>query len=456
MRREGLPDEPDEQPVLTAKHRKRTELLLLLGSGIVIVTCLFWALYFLLRKQWLGVPLEAALVIVGVMSIALTLKRRFRTAALLLMSSLLVGICAIALVLDVPTPNVHRASHHFLPAIGACSYLLLRGQNRWLQHGVLLAFFVAYLLLDGIHVGLRTGYSLPEDVRMVSLWVANAFSSLTLFMAIHVMQSDVAASNSLEGELRQALIDGQLVLHYQPQVDVDNRVVGAEALVRWQHPQHGLVPPADFIELAEQTGLITQLGDWVLKRACVQLSHWAGRPELADLQLAVNVSAQQLRQADFVEQVLGIIERCGVRPGRLKLELTEGSLVHDVDDVIAKMKQLRSHGVLFSLDDFGTGYSSLAYLKHLPLDQLKIDRAFVHELLTSASDAAIAKTVVSLGHSLGLDVIAEGVETQGQLGYLKSIGCHAFQGYWFCRPLPAPDFESFVRVKSKVLTLVED
>jgi len=162
------------------------------------------------------------------------------------------------------------------------------------------------------------------------------------------------------------------------------------------------------------------------------------------------VSAQQLRQPDFVQQVLGIVERCGVQPGRLKLELTESMLIDNVDDVIAKMTQLKAHGVVFSLDDFGTGYSSLSYLKHLPLDQLKIDRAFVSELLTSANDAAIAKTVVSLGRNLGLNVIAEGVETEGQLNHLKAIGCEAFQGYWFSKPLPLPDFDIFVITRMRV------
>jgi len=454
MRRAGPHYEPGEQPVLGAKHRRRIELMLLLGSGIVIVTCLFWSIYFLLRQQWLGVPLELALVAVGVVSVILVLQQRLKAASLLLLVSLLIGLCAIALVLDLPTAEVHRGAHHFLLAVGACGYLLLRGQNRWLQHGVMLVFFIAYVLLDGMHGGLVEGFNLPEDVRTVSLWVANVFSSLALFMVIHVMQSDVVASNTLESELRQALIDGQFVLHYQPQVDADGRILGAEALIRWQHPEHGLVPPADFIELAEQTGLILPLGDWVLKRACVQLSVWAKQPELAHVQLAVNVSAQQLHQPDFVQQVLGIVERCGVRPGRLKLELTESMLVHDVDDVIAKMTQLKAHGVTFSLDDFGTGYSSLAYLKHLPLDQLKIDRAFVHELLLSANDAAIAKTVVSLGRNLSLDVIAEGVETEGQLLYLKSIGCQAFQGYLFSKPLPLPDFDTFVRLRLHLLSPV--
>ena len=450
MRRAVPHFEPGEQPVLGAKHKRRIELMLLLGSGILIVSSLFWVIYFLLRQQWLVVPLEASLVAVGVGAVVLTLQQRLKAATMLLLGSLLVCISTISLVFDVPTAEVHRGSHHFLPAVGVCAYLLLRGQSKWLQHGAMLTFFVAYYLLDGTHFGLVEGYNLPEDVRAVSLWMANVMASLTLFMAIYVMQSDVVATNVLEAELREALVDGQFVLHYQPQVDAEGHILGAEALTRWQHPTHGLLVAADFIGLAEQTGLILPLGDWVLKRACVQLAQWAQKPELAGIQLAVNVSAQQLRQPDFVQQVLSVVERCGVQPGRLKLELTESMLVDNVDDVIAKMTQLKAHGVVFSLDDFGTGYSSLSYLKHLPLDQLKIDRAFVSELLTSANDAAIAKTVVSLGRNLGLNVIAEGVETEGQLNHLKAIGCEAFQGYWFSKPLPLPEFDIFVITRMRV------
>lgn len=450
MRRTASHFEPGEQPVLGAKHQRRIELMLLLGSGILIASSLFWVIYFLLRKQWLVVPLETSLVVVGTGAVVLILQQRLKAAAMLLLGSLLVCISTISLVFDLPTPEVHRGSHHFLPAVGVCAYLLLRGQRKWVQHGAMLAFFTFYCVLDGTHFGLVEGYNLPEDVRAVSLWVANVMSTLTLFMAIYVMQSDVVATNELETELRQALIDGEFVLHYQPQLDAEGHILGAEALARWQHPQHGLLPAADFIGLAEQTGLILPLGDWMLKRACVQLSQWADKPELSGIQLAVNVSAQQLHQPDFVQQVLDIVERCGVQPGRLKLELTESMLIDNVDDVIDKLTQLKAHGVVFALDDFGTGYSSLSYLKHLPLDQLKIDRAFVNELLTSAKDAAIARTVVSLGRNLGLNVIAEGVETQGQLNHLKAIGCEAFQGYWFSKPLPSQEFDIFVITRMRV------
>ena len=259
------------------------------------------------------------------------------------------------------------------------------------------------------------------------------------------MQAVVAARVAMEADLRQGLLRHQFVLHYQPQVDHVGNVTGAEALIRWQHPQRGMVPPVEFIPLAEETGQILPLGLWVLEKACAQLSAWAKAPETAHLTLAVNVSAHQFRQPDFVDQVLQVCERNALGSGKLKLELTESLLLDDVEDIIAKMIALKANGVCFSLDDFGTGYSSLSYLKRLPLDQLKIDQSFVRDVLTDPDDAAIARTIVALAHSLGMTVIAEGVETEEQLLFLARHGCHAYQGYLFSRPLPLADFEKFIR-----------
>ena len=257
------------------------------------------------------------------------------------------------------------------------------------------------------------------------------------------MQAVVSARVALEADLREAIEQAQFVIHYQAQVVGDGRLTGAEALIRWQHPLRGLVSPLEFIPLAEETGLILPLGNWVLKQACAQLALWDKLPAMAQLTLAVNVSARQFHHRDFVDQVLGALESSGARPERLKLELTESLLVEDVEGVIAKMTALKIKGVGFSLDDFGTGYSSLYYLKRLPLDQLKIDQSFVRNILTNPNDAAIAKMVVALAESLGLSVIAEGVEMEAQRDFLARQGCHAYQGYFFSRPLPLAAFEAF-------------
>jgi EAL domain-containing protein (putative c-di-GMP-specific phosphodiesterase class I) len=259
------------------------------------------------------------------------------------------------------------------------------------------------------------------------------------------MQTVVLARAALEAGLRKAIERKQFLLYYQAQVADGGRVTGVEALVRWQHPQRGIVLPAAFIPMAEETRLIIPLGDWVLQTACNQLAAWATRPEMAHLTVAVNISAQQFREPDFVDKVLAVISQSGANPSRLKLELTESLLVDNMQDIIQKMVALKIKGVCFSLDDFGTGYSSLAYLKRLPLDQLKIDHSFVRDILFDANDAAIAKTILALAESLGLEVIAEGVETIAQRDFLASIGCHAYQGNYFCLPLPSEDFEEFAR-----------
>jgi EAL domain-containing protein (putative c-di-GMP-specific phosphodiesterase class I) len=224
----------------------------------------------------------------------------------------------------------------------------------------------------------------------------------------------------------------------------DGRITGAEALVRWHHPQRGLMTPADFIPMAEETGLIQPLGKWVLQTACAQLARWAAQPAMAHLTLAVNVSAHQFRRPDFVEQVLRTLDLSGANPKRLKLELTESLLVDDVPKVIEKMFILKARGVCFSLDDFGTGYSSLGYLKRMPLDQLKIDRSFVNEILSDHHDASIARTIIALAQNLGLSVIAEGVEIDAQRDFLATAGCHAYQGNLFSKPLLSKDFERYV------------
>ena len=270
------------------------------------------------------------------------------------------------------------------------------------------------------------------------------------------MQTSVMERATLEGDLRQAIEQGQLILHYQPQVLADGRIGGAEALVRWNHRERGMVPPAAFIPLAEETGLIMPLGQWVLNTVCVALAEWADQPEMADLTIAVNVSALQFHHPDFVDQIFSTLEKTRANPERLKLELTESLLVENVQEVIERMRALKARGISFSLDDFGTGYSSLSYLKLLPLEQLKIDQSFVQDVLVDPSDAAIATTIIALAESLGLQVIAEGVETAEQRDFLAQAGCHAYQGYFFSRPLAVQAFENLMRSSETAQTCLVD
>jgi diguanylate cyclase (GGDEF)-like protein/PAS domain S-box-containing protein len=258
------------------------------------------------------------------------------------------------------------------------------------------------------------------------------------------LQAAVNARAAMEDDLRRAIGTSQFQLFYQPQIHRD-RIAGAEALLRWRHPRRGPLSPDEFIPLAEKTGLIVPLGAWIVETAFAQAALWAKQEGMGHLTLSVNISARQFRQPDFVGQVLSALQRTGANPAQLRLELTESMLVDSVEDVKAKMTSLRAHGLKLSIDDFGTGYSSLSYLSHLPLDQLKIDRSFVRDMLVDTGSGAIAKTIIALSDSMGLTVIAEGVETEEQRDFLSHSGCDTFQGYLYSPAVEALEFERLVR-----------
>ncbi|HVC17891.1 MAG TPA: EAL domain-containing protein [Rhodanobacter sp.] len=290
-----------------------------------------------------------------------------------------------------------------------------------------------------------TGESTHELLKRadMAMYQAKAAGRNTVCFFDPKMQAAVNARVALEADLREGLQHQHFQLFYQPQVNRSGRTTGVEALLRWNHPRRGLIYPDAFIALAEETRLILPLGQWVLETACRQLATWSSVPACADLDISVNVSARQFHHRGFVQQVIDTLQRSGANPARLKLELTESLLLTDVDEVIEKMTTLKARGVGFSLDDFGTGYSSMSYLKRLPLDELKIDRSFVNDVLTDANDAVIVRSIVALGQSLGLTVLAEGVETEGQRDFLTRHDCHAHQGYLFSRPIPIDQFETW-------------
>jgi diguanylate cyclase (GGDEF)-like protein/PAS domain S-box-containing protein len=256
------------------------------------------------------------------------------------------------------------------------------------------------------------------------------------------MQEELETRAQLDAGLREALRKQEFRLYYQVQINQTGHVLGAEVLIRWMQPEQGLISPQQFIPLAEESGLIVPIGTWVLESACQQLKRWELNPLTRDLQLAVNVSGRQFRQPDFVNQVCEILNRTAINPLHLKLELTESIVLDNVADTIAKMQALRQIGVNFSMDDFGTGYSSLAYLTQLPLKQLKIDQSFVRNIGIKASDATIIQTIIGMANNLGMEVIAEGVETQEQRDFLESMGCNLYQGYLFGQPVPVEEFVS--------------
>lgn len=344
----------------------------------------------------------------------------------------------------------------FVARIGGDKFaVVLSGLSAIPQDAASHAEMVARNILNAIHQPFEINHSEHQSSGCVGIALFNIeqddgnimlkHAELAMYQAKEIgrgalqffdpaMQDLVSTRVALEADLRESLKRGDFVLYYQRQIDANNQLIGFEALVRWHHPSRGLVSPGHFISVAEQCGLVLPLGRWVLETACKQLALWAQDPTKSYLSIAVNVSAKQFHEADYVEQVLSILKNTGAPGYRLKLELTESVLVSDIEILIRKMTLLKGYGIGFSLDDFGTGFSSLSYLQRLPLDQLKIDQSFIADIVTSESDAAIAQTVVTLGSSLGLSVIAEGVETEAQRTRLLKLGCTLYQGYLFGKP----------------------
>ena len=340
--------------------------------------------------------------------------------------------------------------------------VLLNGLGEQYEKAAALAESIAQKILDAIEkpywldnrecfssssIGITVFGGLNESTNEIlqqadiAMYQAKAAGRNTVRFFAPALQTAVQARAAMEDEIRTALRQSQFQLYYQPQVNASG-LIGVEALLRWKHPVRGLLPPGQFIRLAEESGLIVPLGDWVLEEACRQIYLWSQTDSSFSFPVSVNISARQFRQPDFVEQILGVLRRTGASPACLDLELTESMLLDNIEEAIAKMNELKQHGVRFSLDDFGTGYSSLNYLKRLPFDQLKIDRSFVRDLLDDVGSQAIARSIISLGSALGLNVIAEGVESCEQRDLLIELGCSSFQGYFYSHPLSLADFES--------------
>jgi EAL domain-containing protein (putative c-di-GMP-specific phosphodiesterase class I) len=389
--------------------------------------------------------MDVAIVCSGVAVFALTLRDRARSANLILFSALILIVVASTLLLDPPTLMAPRATHLYLLPVAVGALMAFRDETSWLRYGMCLLCLLLFVALAASNWRPTDLYALPDDVRIVGSWVQGVSAMALFFLLLHILQSDTAERSELDRDLRAAIREGQFVLHYQPQLNDAGRVAGAEVLIRWQHPQRGLLAPGEFIDHAENTGLIIPIGQWVLEQTAARLRQWKDDPLFGDLGLAVNISQKQFSQSSFVAEILGLIEHHSIDARRLELELTETLIVHDMEDLTRKMTALVEHGVRFSLDDFGTGFSSLSHLKRLPLSKLKIDRSFICDVLTDANSETIVRTVIALGQSMGMTVIAEGVETEAQHRFLADNGCTQFQGYLLGRPMPLVDFSTFVQ-----------
>lgn len=431
-------------PELGLLYHRRERRVRLLTSAMMMTMGLVWGAFFVSKQLWLVVGMDAMLFTFGLISLILTCLNRRQAANLVIFGSLLVIIIGNAVLLDPPSAQAPRSTHLYLLGLGVAALVAFRDDDPRLRYGVALACLSTFVVLAATTADFVPGYALPDEIRVPGTWLQTLAATTMLTLLVNVLLTDATERSELEAELVQAVVLHQFELHYQPQVDTQGQVLGAEALLRWQHPKRGLVMPGQFIELAEQTGLIVPIGQWVLETACAQLQAWSQDPLRAHWCLAVNISQRQFRQPDFVPRLLELLQHHSFSASRLELELTETMLVEDMEDIKRKMQTLAAHGVTFSLDDFGTGYSSLSTLKRLPLNKLKIDQSFVSDVLTEPNSAAIVRMVLALGSSMNLQVIAEGVETPEQRRFLQDHGCQQFQGYLFSRPVPLAGVEKWV------------
>ncbi len=425
--------------------QRRERRMRMLASLVMIVMGLLWGLFFSSRGYWAIVVMDVTIVLSGLAVFGLTLRNQARGANLILFGALTLIVVLSTLLLDPPTLTAPRATHLYLLPIAVGALMAFRDEPLWLRYGVSLFSLLLFVALAASNWRPTDFYALPDDVRVVGSWVQGLVAMALFFLLLHILQSDTAERSELDRDLRAAVREQQFVLYYQPQLNDANRVIGAELLIRWQHPQRGLLAPGEFIDHAENTGLIIPIGQWVLEQTAARLRQWKDDPLFGDIGLAVNISQKQFSQTSFVAEILGLIERHGIDAQRLELELTETLIVRDMEDLTRKMTALVEHGVRFSLDDFGTGFSSLSHLKRLPLSKLKIDRSFIFDVLTDANSETIVRTVIALGQSMGMTVIAEGVETEAQRRFLADNGCSQFQGYLLGRPMPLADFCVFVQ-----------
>src|SRR5690606_31713795 len=396
---------------LAARPRRRARRILLASGWLMLLLGVGWGLFFLAHGATGLAAVELALMGLGGAVVLAAHRQRTRLAAWNTFAGLFVFLCFFSAVLDVPTLESPRSTHLFLLVLAAGAHYVFRAEQAWLRYGCVAVFLAAFIYFAAMPTGEPGPYAMDFSIRRVGIWFNLAAVAVAAIVILHLQESDASAHRALHAELRDALAARHFELHYQPQLSAGGELVGTEALLRWRHPVHGLVPPGEFMQAAEETGFVLPLGQWVLGEACAQLRRWQDDPRLGRLRVSVNISALQLRQPDFVEQVLAELRRSGADGTRLTLELTESVLLEDVAVAVEKMRLLRGAGIGLSLDDFGTGYSSLSYLHQMPFTELKIDRAFVAGLPDDPQAERIVRTLLQLGSDLGLEVVAEGVET---------------------------------------------
>jgi EAL domain-containing protein (putative c-di-GMP-specific phosphodiesterase class I) len=413
----------------------KSATLLIMSVGLVWAPIIAW------WGQW---PIAIANLALAALSWLMINSGRLNSAMIFCELSLLLFAIFYCLIFDGPSAEVPRVTHLYLLPLAMLGYFNYLRRKSYFQLAVTAASVCAFIVLSSTYYVFPFAQPIADDIRSAGIWFNSFLATGMMWGCMVLIQREFSRPGALMIELRKALRNDELQLHFQPQVNGDGTLIGAEALLRWKHPQRGLVPPNDFIPAAEDAGLMPVLGGWVLQEACRTLARWSDDPAMRGLTLAVNVSPHQFHVEGFERFVMETVRFHQIDPTRLKLELTESVLVQGLAQTVEKFETLRASGIGLSLDDFGTGYSSLSYLRQLPLDQIKVDRSFVKDSLESERGAALIKSIIQLGLDLGFVVLAEGIETSAQHDFLLECGCREFQGYLFGRPMPAEAFTNHV------------
>ncbi len=431
------------------QHHNKLAYLLKIASIVITVISLLWTVFYFSIQNWLGVIMEAALTMLGFMGYWHTKRNNTKIIAYVYFPLMFVMVCAVCLSLDVPTAAVARSDHHYFLPMALYAYVMYQDDHAYLKIGAPALVSIAFMVFASTHIGFDLS-GMTVHHRLIAAWLTNGVALVMLFLVALIMQSDFKMRHTLELDLSKALFKNELHFHFQPQVNEHSKTLGAELLARWRHSSLGNIAPDVFIPLAEKSDLILHLGKHALAIACDQLAIWAKNVATKHLTLSVNISVKQFQHPDFVQHLVTLINESKIDASKLQLEITESIFSNDLEGILLKMTELKAHGIRLSLDDFGTGYSSLSYVKNLPLDELKIDKSFVKDVLSNVSAATITNMIISLAHELNIAIIAEGVEIDEQRQFLVQNGCRHFQGYLFSKPLPIQEFNTFVLAKSKV------